>query len=93
MAITLKRQLDESEKQKILDQHRRICFATGHPIAEGDALHFDHIRAFANDGASELDNIAPMCEVHNKQKGPSPLRTSGSASALSSSSQRVTALR
>jgi hypothetical protein len=69
MAITLKRQLDESEKQKILDQHGRICFATGHPIAEGDALHFDHIRAFANDGASELDNIAPMCEVHNKQKG------------------------
>jgi hypothetical protein len=73
MAITLKRQLDDSEKQKILAQHGRICFATGHPIADTDALHFDHIRAFAADGASELSNIAPMCEVHNKQKGTLPL--------------------
>jgi len=69
MAITLKRQLDDNEKQRILEQHGRICFATGHPIADDETLHFDHIRAFANDGASELDNIAPMCEVHNKQKG------------------------
>jgi hypothetical protein len=69
MAITLKRQLDNSEKQKILEQHGRICFATGHPIADNEALHFDHIHAFARDGASELDNIAPMCEIHNKQKG------------------------
>ena len=73
MAITLKRQLDDGEKQKILEQHGRVCFATGHPIADGEALHFDHIRAFAHDGASELDNIAPMCEVHNKQKGTLPL--------------------
>jgi hypothetical protein len=69
MAITLKRQLDDGEKRKILEQHGRICFATGHPIANDEALHFDHIRAFARNGASELDNIAPMCEVHNKQKG------------------------
>lgn len=73
MAITLKRQLDDGEKKKILEQHGRVCFATGHPIAEDEALHFDHIRAFAHDGASELDNIAPMCEVHNKQKGTLPL--------------------
>jgi hypothetical protein len=73
MAITLKRQLDDGEKQKILEQHGRVCFATGHPIADDEALHFDHIRAFAHDGASELDNIAPMCEVHNKQKGTLPL--------------------
>lgn len=73
MAITLKRQLDDGEKRNILDQHGRICFATGHPIANDEALHFDHIRAFAHDGASELDNIAPMCEVHNKQKGTLPL--------------------
>lgn len=73
MAITLKRQLDDSEKQKILEQHGRVCFATGHPIGNDEALHFDHIRAFAHDGASELDNIAPMCEVHNKQKGTLPL--------------------
>jgi len=73
MAITLKRQLNDSEKLKILQQHRRVCFATGHPIADDEVLHFDHIHAFANEGASELDNIAPMCEVHNKQKGTLPL--------------------
>ena len=63
MAITLKRQLDDGEKQKILEQHGRICFATGHPIGDDEVLHFDHILAFTKDGASELDNIAPMCEV------------------------------
>src|ERR1019366_9915819 len=63
MAITLKRQLDDGEKQKILEQHGRVCFATGHPIGDDEVLHFDHILAFTKDGASELDNIAPMCEV------------------------------
>jgi hypothetical protein len=73
MAITLKRQLNEAEKHKILSQHGRVCFATGHPIKDDEVLHFDHIHAFANNGASELDNIAPMCEVHNKHKGTLPL--------------------
>lgn len=73
MAITLKRQLNPSEKQQILDRHGRVCFATGHPIQEDEPLHFDHIRAFADGGASELHNIAPMCEVHNKAKGQLPL--------------------
>src|SRR6266508_2922830 len=73
MAITLKRQLNDAEKARILDIHGRICFATGHPIADDEALHFDHIRAFVDGGLSELDNIAPMCEMHNKAKGRLPL--------------------
>jgi hypothetical protein len=73
MAITLKRQLTEDEKQIILKQHGRICFATGHPIGEEESVQFDHIKAFADDGLTELHNIAPMCEVHNKQKGRLPL--------------------
>ncbi len=73
MAITLKRQLDESEKQQILSRHGRNCFATSHSISEDSPLHFDHIRAFAMGGASVLDNIAPMCEMHNKAKGALPL--------------------
>ena len=32
MAITLKRQLNDYEKQTILQRHGRICFATGHPM-------------------------------------------------------------
>ncbi len=73
MAITLKRQLTPEEKGTILARHGRICFATGHAIPEGEALHFDHVRAFALGGQSEVDNIAPMCEHHNKSKGTLPL--------------------
>src|SRR6266404_4916372 len=73
MAITLKRQLTPDEKQTILGRYGRTCFATGHPIPEGEALHFDHIRAYALGGQSEVDNIAPMCEHHNKAKGTLPL--------------------
>lgn len=69
MAITLKRQLNDDEKLVILQQHGRKCFANGHAIPEGESLQFDHIRAFSLGGASELDNIAPMCATHNKEKG------------------------
>jgi len=74
MAITLKRQLDDDEKARILQVHGRKCFATGHMIPDDEVVHFDHIRAFADGGVSELDNIAPMCEVHNKAKGTLPLQ-------------------
>ena len=73
MAITLKRQLTPEEKNIILQRHGRICFATGHAIPEEESLHYDHIKAFALGGQSELDNIAPMCEFHNKAKGMLPL--------------------
>lgn len=69
MTVTLKRQLNDSEKAMILKTHGRVCFATGHQIADNEKLQFDHIHAFAEGGVSELNNIAPMCETHNKQKG------------------------
>ncbi|MEX0682904.1 MAG: hypothetical protein WD904_10635 [Dehalococcoidia bacterium] len=73
MAITLRRQLNDDEKRRVLDIHGRVCFATGHKIAEGDSLQFDHIHAYAVEPHTEIDNIAPMCEVHNKAKGTLPL--------------------
>lgn len=73
MAITLRRQLNDDEKQSVLKTHGRKCFATGHSIPEGEVVHFDHIRAFTRGGVTELDNIAPMCETHNKAKGTLPL--------------------
>jgi hypothetical protein len=73
MAITLKRQLTEAEKSQILGRQGRVCFATGHDISSEQPVQFDHIRAFADGGASELHNIAPMCETHNKMKGRLPL--------------------
>lgn len=73
MAITLKRQLTDNEKERLVQQHGRICFATGHLIPEGESIHFDHIRAFAQDGPTEINNIAPMCPQHNRDKGTLPL--------------------
>jgi hypothetical protein len=73
MTITLKRQLTDDEKQHILKVHGRKCFATGHAIADDEDLHVDHLQAFSQDGLSELDNIAPMCQDHNLQKGTLPL--------------------
>jgi hypothetical protein len=73
MAITLRRQINDDEKKIILGRFGRTCFATGHPIADSEPLHFDHIQAYASGGQSELDNIAPMCEHHNKAKGTLPL--------------------
>ena len=73
MAITLRRQIDDSEKSIILKRFGRVCFATGHNIPKSDSLHFDHIKAFSAGGPSEINNIAPMCEKHNKEKGRLPL--------------------
>jgi hypothetical protein len=73
MAITMKRQLDDEEKQIILKRHGKVCFATGHPIPDAEKVHFDHIKAHSLDGPSDLDNIAPMCEHHNMVKGMLPL--------------------
>ena len=69
MATTLKRQISDDEKRIVLERHGRRCFATGHEIPVGEPIQFDHINAFSKGGASETDNIAPMCEHHNKAKG------------------------
>jgi 5-methylcytosine-specific restriction endonuclease McrA len=69
MTVTLKRQLNGDEKAQILERHGRKCFATGHEIPADETVQYDHIRAYAESGATELNNIAPMCEQHNKQKG------------------------
>lgn len=73
MAILLRRQISDEEKERVLERHGRFCYATGHPIPENETVYFDHIRAFVDGGESEITNIAPMCESHNKQKGRLPL--------------------
>src|SRR5207253_4663910 len=73
MAIMLRRQLNDSEKEQVLKKYGRKCFATGHAIPEGEGIHFDHIRAFAEGGTTDINNIAPMCSMHNKAKGTLPL--------------------
>ncbi len=73
MAITLRRQLNDDEKARVIEQHGRECFATGHLIPEDETPQFDHIRAFTSGGETEINNIAPMCAQHNRDKGQLPL--------------------
>lgn len=73
MAKLLRRQLSEDEKEQVLQQFGRVCFATGHHIPEGETVDFDHIRAWGLGAPTELNNIAPMCSQHNKEKGQLPL--------------------
>jgi hypothetical protein len=73
MAIMMKRQLNDAEKDTILQKFGRICYATGHNIPCGEEIHFDHIKAYSSGGPTELNNIAPMCKVHNLAKGALPL--------------------
>ena len=73
MAFYRTRQISEEDKQAILERHGRVCYATGHSIADGSEIEFDHIKAFAKGGESSIDNIAPMCREHNKKKGLLPL--------------------
>ena len=69
MTSTLKRQLSDSDKEHILSIHGHSCYATNHHIPEQEPIDFDHIRAYATGGLTELNNIAPMCRQHNRAKG------------------------
>lgn len=73
MAVILARQIGDADKEIVLAQHGRRCFATGHVIPDGEPVQFDHIRAYSTGGQSELENIAPMCGQHNREKGALPL--------------------
>ncbi len=63
-----RRELTNSEKAEILSLHGLRCFIDGHPITE-DELEFDHIMPVAVGGTTTLDNLAPVCRKHNRQKG------------------------
>lgn len=69
MVSTLKRQLNDDEKSEILRRFGRTCYANGHKIPTDELIQFGHIRAHSLGGDSELNNIAPMCGKHNRDKG------------------------
>jgi hypothetical protein len=69
VSVTLRRQLNDDEKQQILKMHGRRDFATGLPIPDGDKVEFDHIHAWSEGGDTDLNNIAPMSLETNRAKG------------------------
>ncbi len=56
------------QKNEILRIHGMHCFIDGHPIESDDDLEFDHIVPVAAGGATTIDNLAPVCKKHNRQK-------------------------
>ena len=72
--MTRRRQLTDSEKKQILQQHGRRCFIDGAPISEGELVEFHHIKAFSRGGPTILDNIAPVCKKHHRTMGTMSLQ-------------------
>ncbi len=63
-----RRQLTEAEKTELLRHYGMRCFIDNHPIESEDDLEFDHIKPVAAGGTTSLDNLAPVCRKHNRQK-------------------------
>ena len=68
---TLKRQITDAEKMRVLDQQRRdgilYCFAADHPIDEEGDVEFHHIKPFSESGLSD-----PSEHWGGVQGSPSP---------------------
>jgi hypothetical protein len=69
----MKRQISDSEKQTLIDEHRRndgkiYCFIDDEPIDDEKSIQFDHIDPYIKTEDSSLDNIAPVCKNHNLAK-------------------------
>jgi hypothetical protein len=58
-----------AEEQEILRRYGRKCYVNDHPIPEDEKVEFDHIEARGAGGPDEMDNKAPICVDHNRQKG------------------------
>ena len=57
-----------AQKSELLRLHGMRCFIDGHPIENDEDLEFDHIVPVAAGGPTTLDNLAPVCKKHNRQK-------------------------
>jgi 5-methylcytosine-specific restriction endonuclease McrA len=64
-----RRTLTPDEKATLIQRYGMRCFIDGHPIEAETDLEFDHIKPVAARGATELENLAPVCRKHNRQKG------------------------
>jgi len=69
----MKRQISESEKQVLLNEHRRAdgkiyCFVDNEPIDDEKSIQFDHIDPYAKSENTSLGNVAPVCKNHNLAK-------------------------
>jgi hypothetical protein len=64
-----RRQINEAEKQAVIQRQGLRCFIDNHPVESESELEFDHIHPWSEGGASEIGNIAAVCKRHNREKG------------------------
>ena len=69
-----KRQLNDEEKKRVLEEHGRRCFVDGEPIDEEDPIEFHHIKPFSKGGLTAMDNVAPVCKKHHLTIGTMSLQ-------------------
>ncbi len=63
-----RRQLTEAEKAQVVGRYGVKCFIDGHPIDSQDDLEFDHVKPVAAGGLTTVENSAPVCRKHNREK-------------------------
>ena len=69
----MKRQINESEKEKIIARYRQPdgyvhCFIDNEKIENEKDIQYDHIVPYAKIEETSIDNIAPVCKKHNLAK-------------------------
>src|SRR6516162_6844486 len=68
---SIKRQLNDVEKQQVLAQQRRdgklYCFVDDHPIGAETEVEFHHIKPFSEDGPTEIANVGAVCKDHHRR--------------------------
>ena len=67
--MTERRQISEKEKQFVLEHSGRRCFIDGAPIPEDEEIEFHHIKPYSRRGATNVENIAPVCRNHHRSIG------------------------
>ncbi len=65
----MRRTLNATEKQEVLQRHGMICYVNGHPIESEADLEFHHIEPYSLDGETTVDNMAPVCKAHHHKIG------------------------
>jgi hypothetical protein len=71
--MAIHREPNEAEKKTINQQHTKEgkvrCFVNAHPIEDEQGMDYHHIKPFSFGGATELENLAPVCSDHHKRIG------------------------
>ena len=74
----MKRQLSDIEKTQVRNQQLGLdgslrCFISGHIVGVDDAIEYDHIQPFSQDGETSVSNIRIVLKELNRRKSDQSL--------------------